>query len=128
VTGAGAVRWIAAIVACGVMGCGAPPPAGPRVPPPIDAGDAGAAGPAVDAAPPPDPAMAEVLIFLEEQRAAQCACTDAACAEEVEALGFQWGFEHKALLDRARPTPDQDAAARVAIEATEACAERWHHD
>lgn len=100
-----------------VIGCGAPTTATPR-PVPIDA--------AVDA-PPDDPAMAEVLVWLERQRDAMCACTDAACAEETEALGFQWSFDHKPVIDAAKPTPTQDAAARAVIEATEACSERWHH-
>lgn len=100
-----------------VIGCGAPPTATPR-PVPIDA--------AVDA-PPDDPAMAEVLRWLDSQHDAMCACTDAACADETEALGFQWSFDHKPVIDAAKPTPSQDAAARAVIEATEACSERWHH-
>lgn len=106
---------VAALVACGTPGSSVAPRA--EV---IDAG--------IDAidAPPPDPAMAEVLVHLEAQRDAQCACADAACSEEVEALGFEWGFAHKDVLAAARPTPAQDAAARAAIEAAEACAERWH--
>jgi hypothetical protein len=100
-----------------LIGCSGPSPATPR-PAPIDAG--------VDAAP-GDPAMAEVLVWLEHQRDAMCACTDAACADETDALGFDWSFAHKALLDSTHPTPAQDAAAHAAIEATEVCNERWHH-
>ena len=96
--------------------CGGPTPAAPR-PLPIDAG--------VDA-PPDDPAMAEVLVWLRQQRAAMCACTDVACADETDALGFDWSFAHKTLLDSARPSPAQDAEAHALNEATEACNERWH--
>ena len=98
--------------------CGSPTPSAPR-PVIVDA--------AVDAAAPPDdPAMAEVLAWLVHQRDAMCACEDAACAEETDALGFDWSFTHKALVESAKPSPAQDAAARAAIEATEACNERWH--
>jgi hypothetical protein len=97
--------------------CGGPTPATPR-PAPIDAGVDGA---------PDDPSMAEVLIWLRQQRDAMCVCADAACADETDALGFDWSFAHKALLDAAKPTPAQDAEAHALNEATEACNERWHH-
>lgn len=109
-----ALQLIATIAACGS-------PTTTAAPKPI-AIDAG-----IDAASADDPAMAEVLAWLTQQRAAACACTDAACAEQVDALGFDWSFAHQALLAAARPSPSQDAAARAAIEATEACNERWHH-
>lgn len=110
------LAWLVAAAACGT-------PAAPGAPRAVVA-DAGVDA-AIDA-PPPDPAMAEVLVHLEAQRDAQCACADRACSEEVEALGFDWGFAHKDLLAAAKPTPAQDAAARAAIEAAEACAEQWH--
>lgn len=109
-------RWLLILL----VGCSGPGPAAPRAVP-MDAGVD-----AIDAAP-DDPAMAEVLVWLETQRAAMCACEDAACADETDALGFDWSFQHKALLDAARPSPAQDAAARALIEATETCNERWHH-
>ena len=115
-----ALRVVRGVLVLLLVGCGGPGPATPRVVP-VDAGmDAMAAAP-------DDPAMAEVLVWLEAQRAAMCACEDAACADETDALGFDWSFQHKALLDAARPSPAQDVAARALIEATETCNERWHH-
>ncbi len=97
----------------------------------IDAGDAGlpgdVPGDGPDAAP-PDPAMAEVLAALRDQRDRMCGCAARACAEDAEVAAFEWGFAHKALVDGARPTPAQADAARVLIEATERCAERWRDD
>ena len=111
----------AAILAALLVGCGGPPAATSRpvaAPAPLDAG--------LDAAP-DDPAMAEVIAWLTQQRDAMCACPDAACADETDALGFDWSFAHRDLLGRVKPTPAQDAAARALIEATETCNERWHH-
>jgi|GEM_PF-3535409 len=106
-----------ALVLALASGCGGPTPSAPR-PIVVDAGvETGL----------PDPAMAEVLVWLAQQRDATCACSDAACAEETDALGFDWSFAHRALLDAARPTPAQQDEAHAIIEATEACNQRWHH-
>lgn len=105
------------LVLC-ALGCSGPGPAAPTPrPAPIDAGVDG---------PPDDAAMAEVLAWLTQQRDATCACTDAACADEADALGFDWSFAHRELLGRVRPSPAQQAAAQALIEATEVCNERWH--
>jgi hypothetical protein len=66
--------------------------------------------------------MAEVIEALRTQRDRMCACADVACVDKVEAEQFEWGFAHKALVDRARPTPAQETEAQMLIEAAEHCA------
>lgn len=106
----------AAALAALLAACGGPPPPATPAPIPADAG--------VDA-PPPDPAAAELISILSGFRDRACACADAACAEEVEVAQVQWSFEHRPLLDRAQPTPAQDAALRAVVEELEACVERF---
>jgi hypothetical protein len=110
---AAAVALAALLAACG----GPPPPTGPA-PAPVDAG--------VDAAPdaPPDPDHAALLAALTGFRDRACACADAACAEQVEVDQVQWGFDHKPLLDRVRPTPEQNRALHAISEETEGCIHR----
>jgi hypothetical protein len=113
-------------VLAALAGCGGPHPRAPS-PTPIDAGADAAP---VDAAPPApvDPATAELLAALREQRDRACACTDAACGEDAEALAVQWGLDHPDVVRAARPTPDQQRELAALIEAAEACLERWHED
>jgi hypothetical protein len=113
-------------VLAALAGCGGPQPRAPS-PTPIDAGADAAP---VDAAPPApvDPATAELLAALREQRDRACACTDAACGEDAEALAVQWGLDHPDVVRAARPTPDQQRELAALIEAAEACLERWHED
>jgi hypothetical protein len=84
--------------------------------------------PKPDPEPDPDPAMAEVLAALRLHRDMMCVCGDVACVEKVEATQFEWGFGHKQLVDRAKPTPDQQAEATALIEATEECAHALRPD
>ncbi|HVK72525.1 MAG TPA: hypothetical protein VM734_04370 [Kofleriaceae bacterium] len=116
-----AAAWAASLALA--LGCGGRP--APAAPEPIivDAGPDAAAAPD---APPGDPAMAEVLDALRDFHQRGCACTAAACGEDVEAAQVQWGFEHQELLSRTAPTPAQEAEARQIVEALEACLERWH--
>lgn len=72
--------------------------------------------------------MAEILDALRAHRDRMCACTDATCVDDTEVAQFEWGFEHKPLVDRARPTPAQQAEATALIEATEACAHELRPD
>ena len=103
----------AALVAVTALACGGPTPgATPRPPPPPDA--------AVDA-PPPDPATAALLAALREQRDRACACTDAACADDAEALAVQWGLDHPDVVRAARPSPAEQAEASALIDAAERC-------
>lgn len=118
-------------VLAALAGCGGPHPRAPS-PTPIDAGliDAGPIDAGPDAAPvaPPDPATAALLAALHEQRDRACACADAACGEDAEALAVQWGLDHPDVVRAARPTPDQQRELAALIEAAEACLERWHED
>ncbi len=108
----------AVALAAVLAACGAPPPPATPAPAPVDAGvDA-----ALDA--PPDPDLAALLAALTGFRDRACACADAACAEQVEVDQVQWGFDHKPLLDRVRPTPEQNRALHAITEETEACVER----
>lgn len=78
--------------------------------------------------PQPDPAMAEVIAALRLHRDRMCACTDAACVEQVEVEQFEWGFAHKELVDHAKPTKAQQDEATTLIEATEECAHKHRPD
>ncbi|MBZ0237780.1 MAG: hypothetical protein K8M05_36030 [Deltaproteobacteria bacterium] len=72
--------------------------------------------------------MTEVLDALRTQRDRMCACRDATCVDDAEVAQFEWGFAHKELVDRAKPTPAQQAEATALIEATEACAHELRPD
>jgi hypothetical protein len=110
-------RTLIALV-LGLTACGSPPSPATPAPAPTPA-------PPVDAGPPPDPAMAEILTALRAQRDRACACTDAACAEDAEVAQLEWGMQHRELLDRSHPTPAQDAEADALVHEAEACADRF---
>jgi hypothetical protein len=105
-------RAIVALLLASISACGPKPQPAPNPKP----------DPKPAPKPTPDPAMVEVLDALRTHRDRMCACADEACVEKVEAEQFEWGFDHKALVDRSKPTPAQQQEASVLIEATEHCA------